>query len=148
MKKLLPPYLFLISIVVMALVCWSLGSPHLIGQPAIFFGGALVLAGIGLAAKSSALFRKEQTNIMTFGEPDKLVTTGAFKYTRNPMYLGFTVALVGFAILFGAAISSFAIVGLFILIADRWYIAFEENMMRSKFGEEYEDYSKSVRRWI
>ncbi|MGF1850255.1 methyltransferase family protein, partial [Vibrio lentus] len=73
---------------------------------------------------------------------------GVYKYTRNPMYLGFVVSLLGFAILTGAANSSFLLTAIFVLVTDRWYIKFEEQMMRDKFGQDYEDYCRKVKRWI
>ncbi|MDP2573475.1 isoprenylcysteine carboxylmethyltransferase family protein [Vibrio penaeicida] len=148
MKKLLPPYLFVLTVFAMGAVCWYSNSPHLITMPYSFLGLLFVAFGIALAGRSSALFRKVGTNIMTFDEPGKLVTTGAFKFTRNPMYLGFSISLFGFAVLFGAAISSFLLVVFYVVVSDRWYIAYEEREMIKKFGEEYSLYRNSVRRWI
>ena len=88
------------------------------------------------------------TNVMTFEQPDVLVTQGVYRYSRNPMYLGFVVALLGSSLLMGASISSFLLVALFFIITDRWYIRFEELEMTKKFGAEYQAYSNNVRRWI
>ena len=148
MKQLLPPILFLIFVISMSLICWWLGSPHHMLYPYNLAGLVGIGVGLLLAMSGKRLFKKRNTNIMTFDEPTLLVTEGVYKYTRNPMYLGFVVSLLGFAILTGAANSSFLLTVIFVLVTDRWYIKFEEQMMRDKFGQDYEDYCRKVRRWI
>ena len=88
-----------------------------------------------------------KTNLHTFNQPDRLVVTGLFKYSRNPMYLGFAISTFGVALYLGS-LSPFLMVVLFIVVADRWYIAFEEKVMINIFGDDYENYKKSVHRWI
>ncbi|MCB5358795.1 methyltransferase family protein [Vibrio lentus] len=148
MKKLLPPILFLIFVISMSLICWWLDSPHQMLYPYNLAGLVVIGVGLLLAMSGKRLFKKRNTNIMTFDEPTLLVTEGVYKYTRNPMYLGFVVSLLGFAILTGAANSSFLLTAIFVLVTDRWYIKFEEQMMRDKFGQDYEDYCRKVRRWF
>lgn len=148
MKKLLPPILFLIFVICMGLICWITGSLQQIYFPYILAGLPAVVIGLLLAATGKRLFKKLNTNIMTFDEPNMLVTQGVYQYTRNPMYLGFSIAMIGFSVLMGAAISSFLLTATFIIITDRWYIAFEEQVMLSKFGQDYEVYCQKVRRWI
>lgn len=153
MKKLLPPILFALIVCVMAVICWGQtkwggGSPHNVIRNYNFLAIPLVLAGLFLAMAGSRLFKKKGTNIMTFDEPDVLVTEGVFRWSRNPMYLGFVVALFAIAVLMGAAYSSLLLAALFLLITDRWYIKFEENVMRQKFGADYDTYCNQVRRWI
>jgi len=85
---------------------------------------------------------------MTFREPAEFVKSGLFKYTRNPMYIGFVVALFWGVFLFQAAWSSFLLVCLFWLITDRWYIRFEEQKMLAKYGDEYVEYCDATPLWI
>ena len=148
MKRILPPILFVIFIVLMWLMHWGLDLSHNLTNPYNLFGLPLIFAGILLSMTGSRLFRKLDTNIMTFGEPNILVTEGVFKYSRNPMYLGFVIALLGIVLLMGAAIPLLLLVLLFFVISDRWYITFEERMMIEKFGPEYKAYCRRVRRWI
>lgn len=148
MRNLLPPVLFLVFVISMALLCWSMGFSHPIGFPYNLAGLVVAAAGLALSIAGKNLFKRRHTNILTFNEPDVLVTEGVFGHTRNPMYLGFAIALMGFAILLGGAASSFLLAGLFVLITDRWYIAFEENAMRRRFGAEYDEYCRRVRRWV
>lgn len=148
MKKLLPPVLFLVFLVAMACICWALGSPHMISYPYNLIGAVFLSVGLGISIHHSRLFKREGANIMTFGEPTKIVKSGMFRYSRNPMYLGFVLALVGAAFLYQAALSSFLLVAVFWFITDRWYIRFEEAEMLKKFGEEYREYCKQTPRWI
>ena len=114
----------------------------------IIIGLLFVITGLLLAMVGKRLFKRLGTNIMTFEKPDVLVAEGVYQYSRNPMYLGFVITLLGFSLLMGAAISSFLLTGLFFIITDRWYIGFEEQQMGGKFGLEYEEYCQKVRRWI
>ena len=148
MKKILPPILFLLTVTVMGTICWGVGAPHILAIPYTLIGIPVIIAGLVLSFLGSRLFKRIGTNIMTFDEPDILVTEGLYRFSRNPMYLGFAVATIGFALLFGASIVSFFAVILFILITDRWYIAFEEKHMLVKFGTDYTDYCRNVRRWF
>lgn len=148
MKKLLPPIMFIVFVIIMALISWVSGSLHNISGYQNLIGLPFLIAGLGLAASGKRLFKKLNTNIMTFGEPDQLVTEGVYQYTRNPMYLGFVIALFGVALLLGSAMVSLLLVVVFVVITDRWYIAFEERMMLKKFGPAYEVYCQKVRRWI
>jgi protein-S-isoprenylcysteine O-methyltransferase Ste14 len=148
MKKILPPFLFLVFIVVIGLTCWGVGSPHQLMFPFNLLGIPVIGIGFLLANSGKQLFKHLETNIMTFDEPTVLVTEGIYRYTRNPMYLGFTIAMLGFSMLVGASVVSFLLTFVFFVITDRWYISFEEQMMHVKFGKEYEEYCKKVRRWI
>jgi protein-S-isoprenylcysteine O-methyltransferase Ste14 len=110
-------------------------------------GLLLIVGGPGITLWHARLFQRRQTNIKTFDTPDRLVTEGLFRISRNPMYLGFNLTLLGAALLLGSA-SPFAVVLVFLLISDRWYIAHEERIMANTFGKDYQDYCKRVRRWL
>jgi protein-S-isoprenylcysteine O-methyltransferase Ste14 len=79
--------------------------------------------------------------------PRHLVVTGLYRYVRNPMYIGVFLMLLGEIVFFASAtlliyaIAWFTFVNLFVLF-------YEEPALRSKFGESYEDYCRSVRRWM
>lgn len=148
MKKILPPFLFVLFVVTMAGICWKTESAHHILYPYNLFGLPIILCGLALAVVAKKLFQKLKTNVMTFDYPGVLVAEGPFRYSRNPMYLGFVISLAGFAVLLGGAVSSFVLTMLFLIVTDRWYVAFEEKMMIKKFGKDYEEYCQNVRRWI
>ncbi|MCP3991799.1 MAG: isoprenylcysteine carboxylmethyltransferase family protein [Actinomycetia bacterium] len=147
MKQILPPKLVLILLIVM--VPLGLVAPVLEIPPGPWRLVGLVPALIGavLTLKGGALFARADTNIKTFDDPDVLVSTGLFRRTRNPMYLGFILLLVGVALLVGGLTAWVGPVGFFVA-ADRWYIPFEEKRMIETFGTEYDGYRSRVPRWV
>ena len=124
-----------------------LPGPTLLAFPTTLVGAAVAALGLILTLSGARLFARVGTNIRTFNEPGVLVTDGPFRWSRNPIYLGFVVLLLGTAILLGTTTPFMAPV-LFALIADRWYIAFEERAMGEKFGVDYVAYMRSTRRWL
>lgn len=145
--QLIPPILVLILLVVMIALRVVAPGPVLVSYPYNLAGAVLATLGLLVTGSGARLFSRVGTNIRTFNEPGVLVTNGLFRWSRNPMYLGFVLLLAGTAILLGAATPFLAVV-LFALIADRWYIAFEERALERKFGEDYAAYMRRTRRWI
>ena len=150
MKLLIPPPL-------VALACagliWasSLYIPQLGFEFAEQRNIAIVIGILGIAIDifSVRLFFKNNTTVNPH-DPSKsewLVTTGIYRFTRNPMYVGMALLLIAVGIWFGnwSFVPSTA---LFILYLTRYQIIPEEQMLRSKFGEAYEKYCEKVRRWI
>ena len=147
MKNLLPPKLLLLAILLMVLLHLSLPIASIPAFPLNWIGAVMLLTGLSITVWGSNKFQKVGTNIRTFDSPRKLVTDGLFQYSRNPMYLGFSVAVVGVALMLGS-FSPLLVSLLFMLIVDRWYIAYEERMMLETFGNEYRQYCLRVRRWL
>jgi len=147
MKKLLPPQLFYISVAAMLLLNIYFPFAEFIYFPFNLYGILPLIAGFAIAIIGKEKFEEAGTNIKTFNQPDKLVTDGLFKYSRNPMYLGFISALFGICILLGS-ISPLIVVVTFAIITDRWYINFEERVLVNKFPQEYVSYKSKTRRWI
>jgi protein-S-isoprenylcysteine O-methyltransferase Ste14 len=90
--------------------------------PYNLFGIILIILGY-LSFAGSNEFKKQDTNIDTFKNPNKLVTDEIYKYSRHPIYLGFAIALLGISIIL-TSISSFIVFISFVLITDQWYIRF------------------------
>jgi protein-S-isoprenylcysteine O-methyltransferase Ste14 len=107
-----------------------------------FAGGAIALAG-------ELAFRRAKTTINPFKPQNAtaLVTSGVYRFTRNPMYLGLTLVIVGWAAFLGAAWALLGAVA-FVLYIDRFQIAPEERVLAAKFGEQYGEYTSRVRRWL
>lgn len=149
MKKLLPPYLFLIAIATINLVYFTCDVKYYILYPYnLIFGTPLFILGLAISVYYNRYFIKNNINIMTFDEPTKLLSTGIFKYSRHPIYLGLVLAIFGIAILYNAFIISIIVCIIFLIIIDRWYIQYEEKMMLQKFGNDYINYCQKVRRWL
>ena len=112
-------------------------------MPGIF----LFLLGVTISLRGSGKFEQKGTTSMTFDKPSVLVTEGIYEYSRNPMYLGLLLALIGVSWSLGSISTIFPVV-FYALMLDRYYIPFEENMLYNEFGERYSDYKGRVRRWI
>jgi protein-S-isoprenylcysteine O-methyltransferase Ste14 len=147
MKKLLPPVLVMIIAIVMCVARIVLPGPVIVPEPYNWLGLGLLLAGPALCLLGALHFGKVGTNIPTFNEPTILVTDGLFKWSRNPIYLGFTLFLTGLAVILSTLVPFLGPIA-FAVIADRWYIAFEEKALQRKFGERYEAYQRTTRRWL
>lgn len=108
-----------------------------------------VLLGVAIALAGVISFRKESTTVNPL-KPEtasSLVTSGIFQYTRNPMYLGMAVAILGFAILLGSWLSLLGVVA-FVLFIERFQIKPEEAALIECFGEQFIQYKKHIRRWL
>lgn len=112
---------------------------------------ALATFGLAVAILVTAIvgFRKARTTVdpMHPEAASAIVTTGIYRYTRNPMYLGFLLALISWAVFLGNVFSAL-IALLFVAYMNRFQIAPEERALRARFGTSYERYLSSVRRWI
>jgi len=110
---------------------------------------AIALAGGGLDLAGAISFRAVRTTInpMKPAASSSLVTSGIYRVTRNPMYLGLLLILVAWATFLSSA---WALLGpaAFVLYMNRFQIAPEERMLSALFGAEYTAYQSGVRRWL
>ncbi len=146
-RQLISPVLASICLVSMALLHWLCPVGTLICFP--FNLAGLLIGGLGLTISFAAhgQFKKVGTTLYPFSQPGKLVTGGLFRYTRNPMYLGLTVFLIGVWLLLDSLLPG-AVVISFLLMADRWYSAYEERQLLAVFGAAYAAYQARTPRWI
>ena len=110
--------------------------------------GAAAVAGFVIALAGVLAFRRRRTTVDP-RDPAKasaLVTTGIYRMSRNPMYLGFLLALVAWSIAL-ANLAAFAVLPLFVLYLDVFQIAPEERALAARFPE-FGEYRRAVRRWI
>lgn len=111
------------------------------------FGWVAIGLGVVLLAWPLVMFRRAGTTHDPVERPTALVTTGPYRVTRNPMYVGFTLVLLGIALLVGSL--PFQLVPLlFVAIMDRFYIPREEQVVEAAIGRAYGQYRRRVRRWI
>lgn len=110
-------------------------------------GLILTAGGIGLSFYAAAIFGARDTTKNPYGEPSSFVSVMPYTFTRNPMYLGVSIALLGLAVFFGSLVMLLAPIVFFVVI-DRAVIPREEDTMERLFGAPYLDYKSRVRRWI
>ncbi len=148
MLKLPPPIWVLVYVLIAAAISWSLGWPKLPGLPLAPLGIALVAVAWIPPVWAIVLFRREGTEVdPTSPVNRKLVTSGPYRFTRNPMYLGLVIATLGIAVWVGAWPMFIAPIAIF--ATTNWvHIPFEEAKMRRQFSATYDGYVGRVRRWV
>ncbi|QLG87217.1 isoprenylcysteine carboxylmethyltransferase family protein [Chitinibacter bivalviorum] len=113
-----------------------------IGLMLIMLGIAVVLAGGHAFRRAQTTFDPRQPKAAS-----QLVQRGIYAYSRNPMYLGFLLVLIGWAD-WQANLAAFTLLPLFVGYLNRFQIAPEEQAMRELFGAEFDAYCAKVRRWL
>jgi protein-S-isoprenylcysteine O-methyltransferase Ste14 len=146
----LPP---LALVVIVAALMWvaSAAAPALeFFVPAKFFWlVSLVLIGVATCLSGVTSFRRAKTTVNPT-KPDAtsaLVVSGIYKHTRNPMYVGFVLVLLGWCA-FLSNLAALALVPVFIVYMNRFQIQPEERVLSSLFPDEYPAYRAKVRRWV
>lgn len=122
----------------------NLSLDHPVTQ-AIAWG--LIGAGVILIGAAALEFRRARTTIIPHQTPRRLIRTGVFARSRNPIYLGDVLILSGF-ILHMDALPSLILVPLFVWWISMHFIGPEEQRLRSMFGPDFDAYSQKVRRWV
>ena len=146
-RKVLPPVYFLIAVLLMTGFNFFVPIQVILQAPATYLGAGLVVVGFAVVIWPAAAFGKSGTAIKPFEKSTHLVTGGMYRITRNPMYLGMTIVLLGVALLFGT-VSPFLLVPLFVVLIQRNFIVHEEAALEETFGNAYRQYRQRVRRWL
>ena len=144
--KILPPHVAIGSLIVVIVLHYLSPTP-LISKPFNLLGILFFAAGLLILFWSFGLFKKKDTPILPGQKPSALVIEGPYKFTRNPMYLGVTLALLGIAIYLGDILAFLAPSVFFVFVSIK-FIPREEKLMEKLFGKKYMNYKKQVRRWI
>jgi len=147
MKKIQPPAYFLVALLLMAVLHLLLPLYAMTSFPWNLVGFVPIGVGTNLNILADRSFKVHNTTVKAFQRSSALVTDTVFKFSRNPMYLGMVLILVGIAVLMGS-VAPWIIVLLFILLLDRIFIRPEEVMLDEIFGSPYQVYRNRVRRWI
>ena len=111
-------------------------------------GAALIILGMLLPATAITMFRRAGTEVSPTSKTNaKLITTGPYALTRNPMYTGVIIASLGVALWFRRPLMFLTPLIIFV-ISNFGLIPFEEEKMRRQYGAEFDAYTKKVRRWL
>lgn len=142
-----------IQVIIIAIIMYALSKIvvslkfSLIGST--WLAAIFVIFGLSLGVLGVLQFKKAQTTVNPhdISQASHLVTSGIFRYTRNPMYLGLSLVLLGWAFYLSHYLAVM-ILPLFIIYMTRFQILPEERMMKTLFGHNYQRYQAKVRRWI
>ena len=146
-RVIYPPMWLLIGIIVTFVLNEYFPGPRFTSLEGQLAGGVLIVIGLALLVIAGGLFQRAGTNLIPFREVTALVTTGVYRYSRNPMYLGMASVLLGLAITVGAT-TALLVPPVFMASIEFRYIRPEEEMLRGVFPEEFPAYCQQVRRWL
>lgn len=146
--KLPPPVVLLVTLggMYMLSIYWPIWSFSFFAQSLVVLLFCLLGALSGLAGIVS--FARARTTVDPHRphKASKLVTSGIYRFSRNPMYLGLLMLLIA-AFFYLSALSGLIMVPLFIFYMNHFQIGPEEDALEAMFGEEYRQYCEQVRRW-
>ena len=112
-----------------------------------WLGIGFIAAGVAHALPSVILFAANRTTIIPHGQASTFVRRGAYRWTRNPMYVGLTLVYAGICAI-TTALLALLLLPIPLLIIDRLVIPMEERHMEEAFGSDYINYKTHVRRWL
>ena len=146
-NKIPPPIVTLISALAIYFTRNLFPNHH--GLIIDVFSILLLICGIIIIRTAFLLFKNRQTTInpLNLTKTSSLVNTGIFKYTRNPMYLGMVFILLSIALKFNLY-GGIIVIFLFFSFITKFQIIPEEKAMENLFGQEYEKYKETTRRWL
>jgi protein-S-isoprenylcysteine O-methyltransferase Ste14 len=145
--KVPPPLLALLYVALIYLLARLIPLP--LAVPPVFevMGFLLVVLGFLLGLAALITFRRANTTLNPRGRVSHLVTSGIYSFTRNPIYLGFLLIVIGISLdsgtYWGVILAPFLVI-----LFNQWIIRPEEEYLSHKFGEQFLSYKQKVRRWI
>jgi protein-S-isoprenylcysteine O-methyltransferase Ste14 len=144
-----PVVVVLLSAALMWLVSWTVPAFDFVFPARNVLAVSFAVAGAITVLSGVASFRRARTtfNPMKPESTSSLVMSGIYKVSRNPMYLGFFLFLVGWAIFLSNALA-FLFLPAFTVYMNRFQIEPEEKALACKFGQEFDGYKSRVRRWL
>jgi protein-S-isoprenylcysteine O-methyltransferase Ste14 len=145
--RIQPPVLTLIHVAVAFLLTWLIPLPLMVPPILRTAGFLLALIGFLLGVAALMAFRSTRTAPDSPRQVSSLITSGVYRFTRNPVNLGFVLILVGF-LLNAGSYWGILLAPVLVILFNRLVVEREEEYLAQKFGDEYSHYKSKVRRWI
>ena len=145
-----PPIIFGGALLAALITDWVIDGPGVGPDYALLVGarlGFLTLGGLALVFIGVVQFRRADTPIEPWKPSTTLVTTGLYRFSRNPIYLGMTLAYIGLTLL-ADSLLALVVLPLVLIFVRFGVIEREERYLEGKFREAYRAYKGRVRRWI
>ena len=147
MPKLQPPFYFFLCLIISIILHFIIPIYLLITVPYNYFGLILIIIGSLITVWADWLFKQAKTTVKPGQQSNLLVIKGPYKISRNPMYLGMLMILLGISFILGTLIAFLSPV-IFYLIMQFIFIPLEEKMLQQKFNQQFLNYKKQTRRWL
>jgi len=142
-----PPIVTLIFIAIAYLAKWAIPIPFVLPSIVRITGFVLVIISFLLGFGAFLEFKKANTTINPHGSVSSIIASGIYRFTRNPIYLGFVLTLIGFP-LYSGTLWGLILAPVFIYSMNSLVIEREEAYLEKKFGETYSSFKSRVRRWL
>ena len=146
-KKILPPTYFIILLLLSIGLHFVFPIKKIIFPPYTYLGFILIIFGGIINIWTDLLLKKRRTTVKPYEDPTYLITSGPFRISRNPQYLGFTTILLGIAVSHGTIITFLPPI-IFVVLMELIFIPFEEKNLERIFGKEYIEYKNRVGRLL
>lgn len=135
-------------VLVFAIGIWIIGRLLPSGADLLVaLGWLMVLASLALMLWAVRHFRRAKTTVNPHGQPQRLITGGPFRLSRNPIYLGDAALLTGLCLAW-RALPALILIPVFVAIINRRFIAPEEARLSAAFPDAYPTYARRTRRWL
>jgi protein-S-isoprenylcysteine O-methyltransferase Ste14 len=143
-----PPIAWALAILAGLGLDWVYPLPFLPASvPAAWVGAAIFALGLALAIAAIATIRKSGSNVETVKPTTTVIDSGPYGFTRNPIYMGMFLGLIGLAVGLDS-LWLLLTLALFYLVIRHGVVAREEDYLERKFGAVYLEYKSRVRRWL
>lgn len=146
-KNIMPTTYLLVAILLCVALHLLTPISYLLPSPWNLTGLIPLFFGVWINLSADRAFKEAETTVKPFKESNALIQDGAFRWSRNPMYLGFAAILLGISVLL-RSLSPYIAVVVFVVLMDLVFIRVEEQMLEEKFGDEWRRYRSRVRKWI
>lgn len=146
-QKIMPTTYFIAMLVLSIVLHFIYPIKKVLYPPFTYTGFLLILFGAAINLWTDWLFKRHETPVKPYLEPESLITSGPFRISRHPMYLGMTSVLLGVTLVHGTVVT-FPFPIFYVVLMEVLFIPFEEENLVKIFGKEYLDYKHKVRRWI
>ena len=146
-KNIHPPIVALMFIVIAYFLGRFIPVPFMAPMLLQNIGLAMTFVGFLLGVGALLEFRKARTTLDPHGSVNHLVTSGIYRFTRNPIYLGFMLMVIGLPLNSGSY-WGILMIPLYMIAMTRLVIQHEEAYLEKKFKNQYTDYRSGVKRWL
>ena len=145
--RLMPTMWLLVAIVAEVILHLVLPITKIVPRYWNLLGIIPLALGVAINLLADRAFREANTTVKPFETSTVLLKDGVFGVSRNPMYLGFVLVLIGIAVLLRSLTPYLVVIGLAVLM-QRVYIVVEESTLAAQFGAEWAQYRRRTRRWL
>jgi protein-S-isoprenylcysteine O-methyltransferase Ste14 len=142
-----PPMIIYPLLLVIFLLHITFPVIQILHFPFTLSGILILIVGLVINTKGSLLLSRSKSTFIPQEAPSMLIINGPFRFSRNPIYLGGVIIILGISVLMGSIIAFLAPIITF-LIVEFYFIPIEEKKLEESFGNKYLEYKNQVRRWI